>query len=67
MQQFFENNWLSILSILIGIVVAYVFYRLQKKDGASASAERKKHATLELLDVVESYIINKQHLSEGVI
>ncbi len=67
MQQFFENNWLSILSILIGIVVAYVFYRLQKKDGASASAERKKHATIELLDVVESYIINKQYLSEGVI
>jgi hypothetical protein len=67
MQPFFENNWLSILSILIGIAVAYVFYRLQKKDSASASAERKKHATLELLDVVESYIINKQHLSEGVI
>lgn len=67
MQQFLENNWLSILSILIGIVVAYVFYRLQKKDSASASAERKKHATTELLDVIESYIINKQRLSEHVI
>lgn len=67
MQQFLENNWLSVLSILIGIVVAYVFYRLQKKDSASASAERLKHATTELLDVVESYIINKQRLSEGVI
>jgi hypothetical protein len=67
MQQFLESNWLSILSILIGIVVAYVFYRLQKKDSASASAERKKHATTELLDVIESYIINKQRLSEHVI
>lgn len=67
MQSFLENNWLSILSIIIGIVVAYVFYRLQKKDTASASAERKKHATAELLDVVESYIINKQRLSEHVI
>lgn len=67
MQQFLENNWLSILSIVIGIVVAYVFYRLQKKDSASASAERLKHATGELLDVVESYIINKQRLSEQVI
>ena len=67
MQTFLENNWLSIASIIIGVVVAYVFYRLQKKDAASASAERKKHATTELLDVVESYIINKQRLSEQVI
>lgn len=67
MQQFFENNWLSIVSILIGILVSYIFYRLQKKDAASAVAERKKHATRELLDVVESYIINKQQLSERVI
>jgi hypothetical protein len=66
-QQFLENNWLSILSIVIGVVVAYVFYRLQKKDSASASAERLKHATVELLDVIESYIINKQRLSERVI
>jgi hypothetical protein len=67
MQQFIVNNWLSILSIVIGIAVAYIFYRLQKKDAISASAERKKHATFELLDVVESYIINKQRLSEHVI
>ena len=67
MQTFLENNWLSIVSILIGILVAYVFYRLQKKDSASASAERKKRATAELLDVVESYIINKQRISEHVI
>lgn len=67
MQQFLENNWLTILSIVIGIAVAYVFYRLQKKDAASASAERLKHATSELLDVVESYIINKQRISELVI
>lgn len=67
MKAFLENNWLSIISIIIGVVVSYVFYRLQKKDAASASAERKKHATTELLDVVESYIINKQRLAEQVI
>jgi hypothetical protein len=67
MNQFIETNWLSLVSILIGILVAYVFYRLQKKDSTSAANERKKHATNELLDVVESYIINKQALSEDVI
>lgn len=67
MQQFLETSWLSILSIVIGVIVAYIFYRLQKKDAASASVERKKHATVELLDVIESYIINKQRLSEHVI
>lgn len=67
MQQFIENNWLSLLSIIIGVLVAYIFFRLQRKDSSSASAERKKHATVELLDVVESYIINKQGLSEHVI
>lgn len=67
MPPFIEANWLSLISILIGIVVAYVFYRLQKKDSASAAQERKKHATTELLDVVESYIINKQTLSDNVI
>lgn len=67
MQTFLENNWLAIISIVIGVVVAYVFYRLQRKDAASASAERKKHAATELLDVVESYIINKQRLAEQVI
>lgn len=67
MQAFIEANWLSILSILIGVVVSYFFYRLQKKDSVSASVERKKHATNELLDVIESYIINKQRLSEHVI
>lgn len=67
MQQFLENNWLSVLSILIGVVVSYFFYHLQKKDAASAAAERTKHATAELLDVIESYIINKQRLSEQVI
>lgn len=67
MRQFLEGNWLSIISILIGVIVAYIFYRLQKKDSASASAERKKRATAELLDVVESYIINKQRITDQVI
>lgn len=67
MQEFLSSNWLSMVSIVIGVIVAYVFYRLQKKDTASASAERKKHANSELLDVIESYIINKQALSKSVI
>ena len=67
MQSFIEANWLTLVSILIGVLVAFVFYRLQKKDSTSASHERKKHATNELLDVVESYIINKQQLSEHVV
>lgn len=67
MQEFLTNNWLSIASILIGVIVAYVFYRLQRKDAVSASAERKKHAIAELLDVVESYIINKQEISLSVV
>lgn len=74
MQQFtyfIDNNWLALLSILIGIIVTYgvssFFYRLQKKSVYSASQERKKHALNELLDVIESYIINKQNLSDRVI
>lgn len=66
-QDFLGSNWLSIFSILFGVIVAYVFYRLQKKDAASASAERKKHANAELIDVIESYIINKQEISRSVI
>lgn len=67
MQQFLESNWLSILSIFVGIIVAFVFYRLQRKDSISASTERKKHANVEILDVIESYLINKQELSESII
>jgi hypothetical protein len=67
MISFLENNWLSIVSILIGILVSYVFYRFQKNDSISASSERKKHALAELIDLVESYIINKQEVSEDVI
>lgn len=63
MIDFFSTNWLSIASILIGVLVAYVFYRLQQKGSASAVSERTKHATADLLDVVESYVINKQDLS----
>ncbi|WP_124136016.1 hypothetical protein [Pseudomonas aeruginosa] len=67
MSDFFTANWLSIASILIGVLVAYVFYRLQRKDSASAASERTKHATADLLDVVESYVINKQELSRKLI
>ena len=55
---------LSIVSIVVGFIVGYVFYRLQKRDVASARAERVKRAREELLDVLEGYIINKQRVSE---
>lgn len=67
MQPFLENYWFVILSILLGLIVAYVSYQLQKKGCTAASEERKQRATTELLDVIESYIINKQRLSEHVI
>lgn len=55
---------LSAISIAIGFLVGYVFYRLQKRDVASARAERVKRAKEELLDVIESHIINKQQVAE---
>lgn len=67
MQSFLENNWLTLLSILIGLVVSYLFYRLQRKDVVSAQEERLKHAHEELIDVIETYIINKQQLSDEAI
>lgn len=67
MQSFIENNWLTLLSIAIGLLVSYSFYRLQRKDVVSAREERLKHAHEELIDVIETYIINKQHLSDEAI
>lgn len=67
MIDFFTDNWISIASVIIGFLVSYVFYRLQQRDSVSAASERTKHATVELLDVVESYIINKQVLSRFLI
>jgi hypothetical protein len=67
MEQLIENNWLSLLSIGIGILVACLFHHQQRKDSTLAVHQRKKHATDELLDVIESHIINKQPLSQYVI
>jgi len=55
---------LSVVSIIFGFLFGYLFYRLQKRDVASARAERVKRAREELLDLIESYIINKQTVSE---
>jgi hypothetical protein len=52
---------LSIASIIVGIIVAVIFYKLQKKDITSAEIERIKRAREELLDVIESSVINKQN------
>lgn len=65
---FLHDNWLQILlfglSIVIGLAITYTFYRLQRRQTVSAEAERKKQAKEELMEVVESYFINKQILSE---
>jgi hypothetical protein len=58
---------LSIASIIVGAVVAYFFYKLQKKDLTSAENERIKRARDELLDVIEGNIINKQSLTGDLI
>ncbi len=55
---------LSATSISVGFAVGYIFYRLQKRDVTSARVERVKRAKEELLDVIESCIINKQQVAE---
>lgn len=71
MPEFLTNYWveivLSVVSILFGVFVSYVFYRLQKRDVVSAQQERTRRAVEELLDVIESYVISKQQLSEATI
>lgn len=71
MRDFITNNLLeivlSVISILFGILVSYIFYRLQKRDVVSAKEEREKRAREELTDTVESFVINKQQLSEDMI
>ena len=65
------NYWVEILltvtSIIVGFLVGYAFYRLQKRDVASARVERVKRAKEELLDIIESQIINKQQFAEELI
>lgn len=55
---------LSAVSIVIGAGAGYVFYRLQKRDVASAKIERLKRAREEMLDILEGNIVNKQKTSE---
>ena len=58
---------LSAISISVGFIVGYIFYRLQKRDVASVERERVKRAKEELLNVIESHIINKQQFAEELI
>ncbi len=71
MEDFLKNYGveiiLSVVSILFGIFVSYVFYRLQKRDVVSAQEERTHRATEELKDVLESYVINKKEFSKDTI
>ncbi len=65
--KYFVEIVLSVVSIVIGAIVGYVFYRLQKRDVASAEVERIKQARAEILDILENNIINKQKISEEAI
>jgi hypothetical protein len=67
MMTFIEINWLTLASVLIGLLVTYFFYRLQKMDLLSAREKRWKRAHEELIDVIESFVINKQELSDATI
>jgi hypothetical protein len=68
---FFTTYWveilLSVISIIVGAIVGYVFYRLQKRDVASAEIERINRAREEMLDILESNVVNKQNISEETI
>ena len=68
---FITTNWfqivLSIVSLVIGGLVTFIFYRLQKRDVASARIERSKRAKEEMLDILESNIVNKQTISSELI
>lgn len=66
-----ETYWFEIIvgavSILIGILVSFVSYKLQKREISSGDIERRKRAREELLDVIEGNIINRQNLTEDMI
>ena len=54
---------LTFTSIIIGGLFSYGLYRLQKRDVTSARIERSKRAKEEMLDILESNIVNKQTIS----
>ncbi len=62
-----EDLVLSIISIIIGIIAAFVFYRLQKRDSNSARKERTRRANDELVETIESIFINKQEITPDAI
>lgn len=66
-----QTHWfeilLSVASILVGIIVSVFIYRLQKKDLSSGEIERAKRAREELLDIIESNVINKQNPTNDLI
>lgn len=59
-----DNVTQIIISIVAGIVIGFIFYRLQRKDVVSGIVERVKRAKSELLDIIESRIINKEEIGE---
>ena len=57
----------TILVSMISSIVNCLFYMLKKRDFASAKTERTRQARKDLLNFIESYIINKQKISEETI
>lgn len=66
-QQNLGQIFLSVVSILFGVLASYVFYKLQKRDVVSAQQERIERAVEELIGILESYIVNKKELSNEII
>ncbi len=58
-----ENIVLTLVSVIIGVVAAFIFYKLQKKDSNSAKQERVRRANDELVETIESVFINKQDIT----
>lgn len=56
-----------VISIGFGIAGNYLFYWRQKKDLNALQVERVQRARVELVDTLESMVINKQGLSPEVI
>lgn len=56
-----------IVSFIVGIIVSFTFYRLQKKDAKSAEKERNYRAKDEVISLIERYFINDQPLTESSI
>lgn len=64
---FIQMNWFTLSTSIAGIVLTVFIYILQNKKANSAYLEKIKYAKREIIDTLESYIINKLNISESTI